>query len=91
MGEFLGGCRFKVEEVENGWIIEFHPSKRGEFKSRLQKYCAGPDVADLQEVLHELLYRDEAQRRATKETQSRQAEDPAAQRDQPTPSKQSPE
>lgn len=61
MGEYIGGCRFKVEEVDNGWIIEFHPrrDKEGRHKSsNLQKHCAGPDISDLQEVLHELLYRE---------------------------------
>ena len=65
MGEYMGGCRFKVEQVDNGWYIEFHPKldfnpdldRKLHTQSRMQKHCAGPDIADLMEVLHELLYR----------------------------------
>ena len=61
MGSFIGGLRFKVEQVDNGWYIEFHPRKNDGLNSvtLIQKHCAGPDVADLIEVLHELLYREQ--------------------------------
>ena len=62
MGDYIGGCRFKVEQVENGWVVEFQQTRNASHTNRstLVRYCAGPDVADLMEVLHEHLYREQA-------------------------------
>ena len=60
MGSFIGGLRFKVEQVDNGWIVEFHPKQTALDSRPMQKHCAGADIADLIEVLHELLYREQA-------------------------------
>ena len=41
MPDWIGGCRFKIEEVNNGWIIEFHPRKDGAIDvPKTQKHIA---------------------------------------------------
>ena len=57
MAAWIGGCRFKVEEVNNGWIIEFHPRKVGEASSKTEKHIAQQDYSHfhLLEILRGLL------------------------------------
>ena len=63
MGESIGGCRFKVEEVNNGWVIEFMPrldadpnlDRKLQAQSRLQKHVAPSEAESLLYVIHQLL------------------------------------
>ena len=58
MAEWIGGCRFKVEDVNNGWIIEFHPRKDGAIDApKTKKHIAKHDSGHflLLEVLKGLL------------------------------------
>ena len=61
MGDYIGGCRFKVEQVDNGWVIEFQQTRNATHTNRstLVRYCAGPEIADLIQVLVELLHREQ--------------------------------
>jgi len=61
--EWIGGCRFKVEQVNNGWTIEFHPSKNlhtTDHRSKMSKHVAQEDLFSLLEVL-EFLLQEQAQ------------------------------
>ena len=68
----MGGLtRFKVEEVDNGWVIEFQP-RRGDLpdsKTRAEKHIALDRNEDLLGVIGTLLL----------------AQDRKADEDQPTP------
>lgn len=77
MASWIGGCRFKIEEVDNGWIIEFHPRKVDETSSKTQKHIAQLDYSNfhLLEVLRSLL----------------EEQDQPDQEEEPTASEQSPE
>ena len=54
----MGGLtRFKVEEVDNGWIIEFQP-RRGDLpsdKTRTEKHIAEESPRHLLRVIESLL------------------------------------
>lgn len=77
MAVWVGGCRFKVEEVNNGWVIEFHPRRIDETSSKTEKHVAQSDNENwaLLETLKNLL-----------EEQDRPDQD-----EEPTASEQSPE
>ena len=57
MAVWVGGCRFKVEEVNNGWVIEFHPRRIDETSSKTEKHVAQSDNENwaLLEALKNLL------------------------------------
>ena len=54
----MGGLtRFKLEEVDNGWVIEFQP-RRGDLpdsKTRAEKHVSHCETESLLEVIHNLL------------------------------------
>jgi len=52
-----GLTRFKIEEVNNGWIIEFHP-RRGDLpdsQTRVERHVSQHGTETLLEIIHELL------------------------------------
>ena len=73
MPDWIGGCRFKVEEVNNGWIIEFHPRKHGAADApKTQKHIARHDHGLLLEVLKNLLEEQDQQDQADQPKSSEQ-------------------
>ena len=54
----MGGLtRFKIEEVDNGWIIEFQP-RRGDLpdsKTRVERHVSRYGSETLLEIIHNLL------------------------------------
>ena len=74
MGSFIGGMRFKVEEVNNGWIIEFHPRKTALHSRPTEKHVSTYERESLLEVIHNLLLEqhqlDQAEEPTASQTES---------------------